>query len=580
MISELASCEIVVRKALCVELDMLFECTRDVILRSRIARDLPLPPQDYIQQMGTGGEREENLTDRTAVINALLEELIIRCALTYTQVNLNKDHLTEIDTKLETLTSNINDLKAGLEGINNLLNNLNDKIQEFDNLVSLISSKIDDLSQNINEMRDQIINEIDTQSSALKSLIDRLSDFVTHSFSSLRNKIETEIERSRLRIFAKIDLVYEDVLTLSHQIEDNIIQRTSNYIQSFFNDGSLYWNLMDNLFENKLNTFRQFMNDEVKGMNPEATLTYVDNRIGLVLNAFETVELEIASVATETAKVGASVDAVTLVVGVIENTVLAIEGNIVLIFKDIKLIKTRQRLLLRIFGQFKPSFYQWLEKMFDSITDDVKRAIGQYIDEHHDQIVNLITEGTEKTIPLIGNDVTNKIVGESYSRWNSIISFYPTIVFIMKEDKEGMAGRRAQVKLRYYKKSEDITEEDIHLLKQKAQDLAGFSYHYGDLRVNFVSKNKQTKTTLYVFDRSDASRVLNAFCDLVNQIWDEDDLTYTQGSRRLPITRRTSVLDNINPFIVNYNEVFKMKLFKITLLINGLEKPLLLFQDD
>lgn len=193
---------------------------------------------------------------------------------------------------------------------------------------------------------------------------------------------------------------------------------------------------------------------------------------------------------------------------------------------------------------------------------------------------NWNTKQINEIAKTISNAVTSKIIGESYSKWNSTNSYYPTIIFIMKELGPDTNIRRAQIKLRYVKKADEIDEKDIELLTEKASSLSNFQYVYGTLRVNFVSKDKNSKTTIFVSKKEEAIKLLNAFCDLCQIKWDESDLTFTQGAKRLPITRRSNPLGDYQIDIEDYNTEFTIQIHRIALLINGLEKPIILYDQE
>jgi uncharacterized protein YoxC len=578
MTSELANTEAVVRTAMNTQFDFLLPLTRAFIQNAHIESRMPIRPLDYLTKIGNGGERMDQFEDRTAVIIALMDEMLLRLYSLSGQILYSETKIDQINTKADELKEGVNEIKQEINGLKSGIDRLANDLIDLKEALSLIDSKLDGLAENINSSRTSILDEIVRQCTNLQNNLDRLNDFVTHSFSSLRRHIDNESERLRLRIFQKIDDTYEDIITLLNQNEDNIVNRLGNFIRAFFDEGSIYWNHLSNILDTQLQRFSEQIRTSIVGTNQEATLTYIDTRIGIVLDGLLTIETEVGGVAAEIAKVGGAVEGVAAGIAGIEVTIGLVDLDVKSIKTILYPISDGVNFIQKVFTPFRPSFYEYLEEKLNCGIDDIEKAIDKYIDEHRDKLKQLIKDGSQEASPFISDLVSNKIVGESYSRWNSTVSFFPTIVFIMKEDTDELNCRRAQIKLRYYKRSEEITEQDIMDLKEKAKELGNFSYKYGILRVNFVSKNKQTKTTIYAFDKQEALRVLTCLCAFVGVSWDENDLTYTLGNRRDSITRRSSSLDNIEPKTDNYNAVFKLTIFKVSLLVNGLERQIILYQ--
>lgn len=177
--------------------------------------------------------------------------------------------------------------------------------------------------------------------------------------------------------------------------------------------------------------------------------------------------------------------------------------------------------------------------------------------------INNTTILTSDDHKFIADEVCYRIVGESSYRWDSVTSYYPTLCFKFKEITYQRPARVSQIRLKYYKTSQDMTDEDVSSLKSRVESIVGFTYNYGELRVNFVSKDKRVKSTLFVETKDDARNLLNSLCRYVETDWSEDDLTYTQGKKRDSITKRKIPLDNVNTHGNVYNEAFQLKLFRV-----------------
>nr|QWE36188.1 hypothetical protein [Oedogonium capilliforme]QWE36193.1 hypothetical protein [Oedogonium capilliforme] len=177
--------------------------------------------------------------------------------------------------------------------------------------------------------------------------------------------------------------------------------------------------------------------------------------------------------------------------------------------------------------------------------------------------------------------VALKIVGESYFKWNLTTSYYPTVVFIFKEVSKDLVGiyRRVQIKLRYFKESNEVNSNDVSSLRKQCNDLKNLEYMYGQVRVNFVPPNKVGKTNLFVQDKETAIYLLAILCQIAGVEFNEGCLSLTEGRKKSFITRRTIPLDNYEPVLDSYQTIFKVRLYRVVLLINGLPQPIIIFRN-
>lgn len=230
-----------------------------------------------------------------------------------------------------------------------------------------------------------------------------------------------------------------------------------------------------------IDRFRNHLIDDFKGTNHSITLTSIDTRIGTTITDVGTAITAIAGVATNVESVITmssttlfEVSGLVAAVTGVGTLVGAVEGTVSNIKKSADFVKNK-------ISPFKPNFHDYLEDKFQSSGFDVEESLNAYREKYHDQLIDLIVTDVEKVISnemffkngsvdklsldetskTISDEVTNKIVGESYAKWNSVTSFYPTVIFIMKEVTENEPSRRAQIKLRYPKRAEDITDQDI-----------------------------------------------------------------------------------------------------------------------
>ena len=59
--------------------------------------------------------------------------------------------------------------------------------------------------------------------------------------------------------------------------------------------------------------------------------------------------------------------------------------------------------------------------------------------------------------------------------------------------------------------------------------------------------------------------------------FEENNLSYTSGPRRVSITRRDGPLAGIPAQYDDYNLVFQVEIDRVVLLVNGIERPIVLF---
>lgn len=83
----------------------------------------------------------------------------------------------------------------------------------------------------------------------------------------------------------------------------------------------------------------------------------------------------------------------------------------------------------------------------DILKDLLKKAENWY-KELIKEIKKMIDDFKKDLITEISDEICNKIVGESYYKWNSTNSFYPTLMFKFKEENINNRTRTTQLKLK------------------------------------------------------------------------------------------------------------------------------------
>ena len=166
-------------------------------------------------------------------------------------------------------------------------------------------------------------------------------------------------------------------------------------------------------------------------------------------------------------------------------------------------------------------------------------------------IRELITETgvkvTDESAVKIAEEVTLRIVGEAYKKWDSCTSYFPALVLIFKETGVTSGARRTQIKGRLFKSGKDLTDEDIQQLKDRANKDIQVVYSHGKLRGNYVSTDKRWKSTIYGASKEAIIGILKDVCFIIGEDFESHSLTFTDGPRRVSHTRRNDALVDIQP---------------------------------
>ena len=186
---------------------------------------------------------------------------------------------------------------------------------------------------------------------------------------------------------------------------------------------------------------------------------------------------------------------------------------------------------------------------------------------------NLFLKDTNKGFPYILTDqICCNVVGESYARWDSICSFYPTIVFVFNEVTGDEKPRRTQIKLRLNQPSTEITDKNVQNIIVKVRNLGEVSYQHGTCKGNYVSSDKRFRTTVWGEDRNNIELILTLLFTVVDEYFDPGLLSTTNiGVKRPSLTKRKQDLFHTGLNNANYNQTFTLKLKSANLLVNGLK---------
>lgn len=208
--------------------------------------------------------------------------------------------------------------------------------------------------------------------------------------------------------------------------------------------------------------------------------------------------------------------------------------------------------------------------------ESIPETIEGLLNRKFDEFKEYLNDWKKELIEQVAQEVSLQIVGESYYRWDATSTYYPTLTFLFKEENTEQYPKRSQIKVRLNKKNEEVTDADISMLKRNCNKLINQRYTYGTDRYNYVSADKRYKTTVF---GSNVSEIISLFTNLLSVLDEpflERNLSITFGRNRINQTKRSKPLGDIKINEMDYQSSFSVKFYKAVLLVNGLEKPIIL----
>lgn len=221
----------------------------------------------------------------------------------------------------------------------------------------------------------------------------------------------------------------------------------------------------------------------------------------------------------------------------------------------------------------------YISDIVTQILTEVKLLPRRFEDLLKGQIKEFKTyldEWKKDLIKEVAQEVSLQIVGESYYKWDSVTTYFPTITFLFKEVDVSQYPRKSQIKLRLSKRNEDLTKLDIDNLKKSCEAIMNSTYCYGTQRFNYVSPDKRFKTTVFGKNTSQIKILLSSLCKVINEPFDDRNLSITSSRTRVNQTKRLLPLDNTDLNTISYHTSFNVKFRKAVLLVNGLKSPIVL----
>lgn len=237
----------------------------------------------------------------------------------------------------------------------------------------------------------------------------------------------------------------------------------------------------------------------------------------------------------------------------------------------------------------------WHNSVFSKIKDlnkDLTKTINEStkeINNHTNKEIKGLTDKLDhleeylkdefsKLPDTVSSEVSLNVVGQSYYKWDSISQYFPTITFLFKEINVTNYPRHSQIKLRLKQKNTDISEMVIAKLRLNVLRIAGLTYLYGPIRSLYVSSDKRWKSTIFVEQESEAIQILEKLCNVIDEPFNNKNLSFTTNRQRTNPFKRIIPLDGVDINDVSYNTDLKLKLHKVVLLVNGLKSPIIIYK--
>ena len=194
---------------------------------------------------------------------------------------------------------------------------------------------------------------------------------------------------------------------------------------------------------------------------------------------------------------------------------------------------TEVKNLLTSINSYNLSLYQDLKKDIANLNKnvlDLTKQEQECCDEMPDRLAKIVGD---------------HIIGQSYFRFDSTSTYFPTLIFKFKEINVDQYARTSQLKIRLKQRTEDLTQEDINVLRVNCENLGPIKYTYGRVKAYWVNLDRRFKTAIYVDKRETANFVMSSVLSVISESFDDKNFSYTEGIQRQNTTKRKNPLDNI-----------------------------------
>lgn len=435
---------------------------------------------------------------------------------------LNKSIILQDQTnKLIKLENNNFTLRQKVDDLQRIIENNEKSVElKFEHLEEDLSNYINELLELINNINNNI-KEIENSLKSIKNILDAINNLV--------EKIK-DIEKNLINLDKKItsfinefnDFILNNINDLKNVISKNITDLQNIIIE----------NLTGELNKLKSN-LRQYIFNELT----EQT-TDISTAIGGIL----TLQL-----GEQTTAILTDVDAALLTqTGELNLRLNSVNENI---------------------NESKTEVVKKLDNFIDNILKNkIVEGIKEWYKENNNDIFITLTRF-----------ICERIVGESYIKYDCSNTYMPTLIFKFKTKNSYDERKYSQLKLRLNYKTSEITDIFIDKLTQELKKISNITYVSGNLRCVYVGEKRMFKTTVFSNSKETVINLLKNLMPFTNTSFIEKNISFTENSKREYNLKRMIPLKDAKVNVVNYNETILMSLSCVYLQVNGLNKQLEIF---
>lgn len=130
------------------------------------------------------------------------------------------------------------------------------------------------------------------------------------------------------------------------------------------------------------------------------------------------------------------------------------------------------------------------------------------------------------------NYISERIVGESYIKYDGDNLYMPTLIFKYKNQMENEPRRYSQIKLRFNLKPDQITDERSFEIRNTNYFSLYLYGGPGPLRCIYISEKRLFKTTVFTESKDDIINLFKKIIPLTKTNFVENNISYTENSKR------------------------------------------------
>ena len=176
---------------------------------------------------------------------------------------------------------------------------------------------------------------------------------------------------------------------------------------------------------------------------------------------------------------------------------------------------------------------------------NIKPALDNFKNKIKEAIKEWFKDTDEEIYKNSSDYICDKIVGESYIKYDASNLYMPTLIFKFITQNNNNKKKYSQLKLRLNYKTNEITNEFIEKLKFQINLISTVTYIYGGLKSVYVGENRLFKKTIFASNKNESINLLKKLIPLTNTKFLENNISFIENSKRVDNARRKTSLKNI-----------------------------------